>query len=252
MKKRKFFSDWRFYVLISVILVGLLLVLPWAFIAFLYFSEVFQGFKIEKFYGFAIATVIMAGLAIALIWVLPIMLYLLCKIRDYFSIILSGIRCGYGVRIKRFPFASLFRIHEKEDIRITVNKTVYCIHFIDIPFKHKRHFSVIGDNKYCISNLVPDKIVSYGKGRFNGGVSNSYAYRVGASSLEGDRERPIPKVREERNTSHVIMLCRIPISTYRVTENGVEELVGGIRINDTYYYYTRKTFISMLKRNRIK
>ncbi len=251
---KKLVRDWRFYAWITafpIVLFFIILNFPKLFLLFGPFFvrlEALMGMPVQFWMSFGIATLIMLAVAICWFLICPLSLFVLGKLRCYISLFMVCLIRKYKIRITRIPFASLFRISKKEDIRITVGETEYCIHFIDTPFFLRRQIVIINENVYCITKQTPDSVTRMGYGVFDKGTFiGRYVYAAASSETEWAGTKKFPAFSDVKGEKHVIMSSPKPIALKVVASNKFEDLYNGSNIG-RLLYYSRKGFIKFLKR----
>ena len=251
---KKLVKDWRFYAWITAAPIAVFLFImnfPKIFVLFgpLFIKlEALMGKPVQFWLSFVFATVIMLIVAFCWLVVFPLSFFLLGKIRCYLSLVFVCIIKRYKIRITRIPFASLFGISKKEDIRVTVGEIDYCIHFIDTPFFLRRQIVIINENLYCITKQTPDSVTRMGYGVFDKGTFVArYVYAAASSETEWAGTKKFPEFSYVKGKKHVIMSSPKPIASKVVTINRFEDLYNGSNIG-RLLYYSRKGFIKFLKR----
>ena len=250
---KKLVRDWRFYAWITGLLFLIFFIALNSYKVFVFFSpllvkiEELKALPYEFWVGMGIATLIILAVALCLFIVCPLAFFALCKIRCYISLTAICLFKGYKIRLSRIPFAALFGIRKREDIRISVSETNYYIHFIDIPFCLRRKLVMINENAYCITKEIPDGVANVGGGFFRDGIFSSRFIVTATQETQDARIKEIPEFTHSEKDIHVIISSPKPIASKVVIKNRLEDLYSGSNIGNLLFF-TRKGFIKFLKR----
>lgn len=248
---KKLLQSKAFYVSLLIIVIGALIIgitwplLPLALVyLFSTIGAIFSNFLLLKI--LAIATAIIFGFLLFLYFGIPFIIYFLRRLSIYFSLFMLCLRKKYKLKIRRFPFASLFaKIKEKEDIAVVTPETTYCIHFVDILIKFRRQLTIIENNKYCITKVVPDKLSRQGTGIFEGNVTSRYVHTLSSHSLEDGKLKDLPTFSLEDGVTHIVMAIPNPVAVNISKNNRTEKLYNGTNCGN-FEYYSLKSFLTLL------
>ena len=149
----------------------------------------------------------------------------------------------------RLPFSSLFGMSKNGDIQITIEKNKYIIHFIDVVFRYRREVTILDDDCYAVSKVVPNELRTMGATLVDG-ESWFELYRTSVKSYASDTKKlkKFPVLENDDKNIHVIIIHSDPIKKSLVTKNQVKDLCDGECIGQ-YINYSFKAFVRLLKRS---
>ncbi len=182
-----------------------------------------------------IAAAIIVAFALTLIFIIPILIYILKKIYFYVSVFFLCLFHHYRLRVTRPPFASLGGASDKSDVEITTDKGILCIHFIDIVFPYRRALTIPNPQEYIITPTSKGRIVREGGGSSLPHMQGARTlfFRAKARTLDNnrDRKKSLPSVVSSSGTTkHALLLLSLPNES-RYIENGASvPLAGGLRV----------------------
>ena len=191
-----------------------------------------------------IAAAIIAGFALTLILVLPVVIYLIRKIGFYVSVFFLCLFRRYRFRVTRLPFASLGGVSDKSDVEITPDEGTLCLHFVDIVFPYRRALTIPNSNEYVITSTSKGQVVREGGGstlpRMQGGRTAVLRAKNRTLDKNRDRSKKLPAVESAASmTKHVMLLATFP-SESNYVQNGVSHpLTCGISVGNLTFISVR-------------
>ena len=175
--------------------------------------------------------------------------YFIGKIFVYIKLITVSLISGNKIIFNRLPFLSLFGLNKSGDIKIISKQQTYHLHFIDIVLKYSRELTILNDNSYAVSKVLPDQLRTNGATLIDGeSWYNLYVTTVKNNTRNKDKIKKFPELDIRTNDIHVIIVYQKPVAKSRVMKNGIIPLNDGDKLGD-YTNYSYKTFVRFLKRN---
>lgn len=176
--------------------------------------------------------------------------YIIGKIKIYCYFALISICNGYKMRITRLPFASLRKMQGCGDIKICAKEKTYRIHFIDVVMKYRRIITVLNNETYAVSKVLPDELGVYGATLVDGeSFYNLYVSAIKSHSLWGNKIKKFPRIEKNDRDIHIILICHPPISQNIIQKNSLKTLLDGEKL-ESYTYNSVKTFSKSLKQRK--
>lgn len=179
-------------------------------------------------------------LVVAFFFVIPILLFVIKRMNCYFSLWLICRKNGYSFKVARFPFASLFGVKQKEDIKISSSGETYCVHFIDLVFRAHRGFMLIDEKEYCIAKMSVEM-----RGVGGGFIKGQYNFPnvlATSSSPKSYKIHSFPDF-DDNKAKHIIIVHPTPNHCLRVDkmsgDNGMKPIYDGYSIGEIHYYSIR-------------
>ena len=233
------------WILIAILL--LVIGMPVGAVVYFYVSlnssmiaEILYNFR----YVYIVAIAFPLFIVVFVFILLPVLRFIFKRIACYFSLWFSCKMNKFKFKITRFPFASLYGIRVKEDIRIKNKDKTFCIHFIDIVGRG-RVFSIVNANEYDIARTTPDAPKRLGA-PYYGGVTGARIAVVLSSTINSGETRKFPEF-DPSIGEHIIMLDPLPMEVRYVDGAASKSLFSGYSIGNITYYEA-KDFIKLLKR----
>ena len=191
-----------------------------------------------------IAAAIIVAFALTLIFIIPILIYILKKIYFYVSVFFLCLFHRYRFRVTRPPFASLGGASDKSDVEITTDEGTLCLHFVDIVFPYRRALTIPNPSEYVITSTSKGQVIREGGGstlpRMQGGRTAVLRAKNRTLDKNRDRNKKLPAVESAASmTKHVMLLATFPGESNYV-QNGVSHpLTCGISVGNLTFVSVR-------------
>jgi len=256
-KLRTFFTSKKFlkilFITLIIFVIAIILcitfmpfVLRFVINSIIIFTSKDFWWRIFKFLLFAVIFFTLIHLLKNLFSVLS---YFFGKMFIYIKLIIICLIKRNKIIVKRLPFLSLFGLNKSGDIKIISKQHTYCLHFVDIILKYSRELTILNDDSYAVSKVLPDQLRTNGATLIDGeSWFNLYVATVKSNTRNKDRIKKLPELDNQSRDIHIIIVYQNPIVKSRVTQSGIMILNDGDKLGK-YINYSYKAFSRLLKRN---
>ncbi len=222
-------------ILIAVLLVISLLTWPLPRLlveGFLSWADIVFGHtSLMKTLG--IAAAIIVAFALTLVFIIPILIYIIKKICFYVSVFFLCLFHHYRFCITRFPFASLGGTSDKSDVEITTDEGTLCLHFIDIVFPFRRALTIPNAQEYVLTPTSKGRVIREGGGT-SLPISGIGVLRAKDRTLDQNRDRvkKLPQANKNEAAKHILLLQSMPNQAIYVQNGKQSPLTNGSNIEN--------------------
>ena len=227
-----------FGILIAILLVISLLTWPLPRLlveGFLSWADIVFGHtSLIKTLG--IAAAIIVAFSLTLVFMIPILIYILKKIYFYVSVFFLCLFRRYRFHITRFPFASLGGTSNKSDMEITTDEGTLCLHFIDIVFPLRRALTIPNAQEYVITPTSKGQVIREGGGsslpRMQGARTLFFRAKNRTLDQNRDRVKKLPQANKNEAAKHILLLQSMPNQAIYVQNGKQSPLTSGSNIEN--------------------
>ncbi len=227
-----------FWAVIVLLVVGLAVLLTWPLVPVLFetLSAQLNGLIEQEalWRTLAICAGILAGAAVLVLLLIPVLLYAVRKLLTYLSLAVVCAQEGCKMRLARTPFASLGGMKAGGDIVITTAEGTLHLYFLDIVFPFRRALTVPSTEGYVLSSVTAGRISKNGGSapgtHMNPAGGRTTVLRATGHTLdEGtDRLHPFPPVERREGEAHILLLSSYPTETKLLRDGVALPLDNGV------------------------